>query len=83
MFEWLLPPALAALGFFLGYFYTRSMRFVDRVPERYMTKEDCTHIRAACQHIRDLGREEVLQRLDRLEDKMDRLIQMVFGQVAK
>lgn len=73
MLEWLISPLLAALGFLLGFFYTRTVKLSDALPEKYMRREDCVLIRKDCQHIRDLGREEVLQRLDRLDTKMDRL----------
>ncbi len=73
MLEWIIAPALGALGFLLGFFYTRTVRLADALPEKYMRKEDCVLIRRDCQHIRDLGREEVLQRLDRLDSKIDRL----------
>lgn len=73
MIEYFIPPALAALGFILGFFYTRTVRMADNLPEKYMTKQDCLQLRNECRHTRDLGREEVLQRLDRLEAKVDRL----------
>jgi hypothetical protein len=77
MSEWLISPLLAALGFFLGFFYTRTVKLSDALPDKYMRREDCVMIRRDCQHIRDMGREEVLARLDRLDTKMDRLSERV------
>ena len=73
MQDWFLSPILTALGFALGFFYTRTMRLAETLPARYMAKEDCQAIRQECQHVRDTAREEVLQRLERLEAKMDRI----------
>jgi hypothetical protein len=73
MVEYFMPSVLAVLGFIMGFFYTRTVRMADNLPEKYMTKQDCLQLRSDCRHTRDLGREEVLQRLDRLEAKVDRL----------
>jgi len=73
MIEYLITSGLAVLGFLLGFFYTRIVKMADNLPEKYMTKQDCLQHRNDCRHTRDLGREEVLQRLDRLEAKVDRL----------
>ena len=71
--DWLLSPLLTALGFALGFFYTRTMRLAETLPAKYVAKDDCMAIRQECLHFRDNGRDEVLQRLERLETKMDRL----------
>ncbi|MGA2193082.1 MAG: hypothetical protein ABSG42_06875 [Nitrospirota bacterium] len=73
MTEWMVSPLLTALGFLMGFFYTRTMKMSYAIPEKYMNKTDCLQLRSDCLHMRDLAREEVLQRLDRLETKMDRL----------
>jgi len=73
MIEYAIPSCLAVLGFILGFFYTRTVKMADNLPEKYMTKQDCFQLRNDCRHTRDLGREEVLQRFDRLEAKVDRL----------
>ena len=73
MIEYLVSSGLAVLGFFLGFFYTRTVKMTDNLPDKYMTKQDCFQLRSDCRHTRDLGREEVLQRFDRLEAKVDRL----------
>jgi len=70
---YLISSGLAVLGFLMGFFYTRTVKMADNLPERYMTKQDCIQLRNDCRHTRDLGREEVLQRFDRLEAKVDRL----------
>ncbi len=77
--DWFLSPVLTALGFALGFFYTRTMRLAETLPARYTAKDDCQAIRQECQHVRDTARDEVLQRLDRLETKMDRLSERFLG----
>lgn len=79
--EWLVSPLLAALGFLLGFFYTRTVKLSDALPDKYMRREDCIMSRKECRHIRDLGREEILQRLDRLDTKMDRLSERVIEMI--
>lgn len=73
MIEYFVPSLLAVLGFVMGFFYTRTVRMADNLPEKYMTKQDCFQLRSDCRHTRDVGRDEVLQRFDRLEAKVDRL----------
>lgn len=76
----ILPSALAALGFFLGFFYTRTMKLADGIHEKYLGRDECRQFRADCRREREPGREEVLRRLQRMEDKMDRLTEMVMGE---
>ena len=71
--------AVAGLGFVLGYFYTRTMKLAVYLPERYVNKDDCASARHDCGHGRDVGREEVMGRFDRLEAKVDRLAEMLLG----
>lgn len=73
MIEYSISVGLAVLGFLLSFFYTRTVRMADNLPEKYITKQDCIQFRNDCRHTRDLGRDEVLQRFDRLEAKVDRL----------
>ena len=80
MQDLILPSVLAALGFFLGFFYTRTMKLADRIHEKYLGRDECRQFRADCRSEREPGREEVLRRLQRLEDKMDRLTEMVMGE---
>ena len=75
MAESMAMPALAALGFLLGFFYTRTMRLAEGLPEKYMAKDDCLRQRKECRHAHEVGREEVLQRLERMEIKVDRLLE--------
>lgn len=75
MKELILPPLLAALGFFLGYFYTRTMRLAERLPEDYATKDDCRTFRLECHHGLEYDRTEMRQRMERIEAKLDRLIE--------
>ncbi len=82
MQEYILPSVLAALGFFLGFFYTRTMKLADGIHEKYLERDECRQFRADCRRERGPGREEVLRRLQRLEDKMDRLTEMVMGEKA-
>lgn len=79
MLEMILPPLVAALGFLLGFYFTRTMKVADNLPEKYMSKDDCGQIRSHCQHLRDVGREEILARFDRLETKVDRLSERLLG----
>ena len=76
MQNWLtyvVPPVLAALGFLLGFFYTRTNKKIDEIPTTYMSKQDCLQIRGECLHMRDTSRQEILDRFDRMEDKFDEL----------
>jgi len=51
-----------ALAFVLSYFYARTMRVIEGLPEKYMPRADCVQARTDCRHDRDIGREEVLGR---------------------
>ena len=73
MFEWLTTALLAMLGFLAGFFYTRTMGLATRLPEVYMTKEDCRGFRTECRRGREQDRGELLERMDRIEAKLDRL----------
>ena len=73
--EWLVTPMLAALGFFLGFFYTRTMRLAEKLPEGYTTKEDCRVFRLECHRGTENDRAEILERMVRMESKIDRLIE--------
>jgi len=73
MHELVSSPLLAALGFFLGYFYTRTMRLAEKLPEDYATKEDCRTFRVECHHALEYDRTEMRQRMERIESKLDRL----------
>ncbi|MBI5189104.1 MAG: hypothetical protein HZA22_00320 [Nitrospirae bacterium] len=75
MKELLTSPLLAALGFFLGYFYTRTMRLAEKLPEDYATKDDCRTYRVECHHGLEYDRTEMRQRMERIEAKLDRLIE--------
>jgi len=68
-------PLLAALGFLLGFFFTRTMRAADNLPEKYTTKEDCRNIRSECRRGMEIDREELLELINRIEAKLDRLIE--------
>ena len=72
---WLTVPVLAVLGFFLGYFYTRTMRLAERLPEEYASKEDCRAYRLECHHAQESDRLALLERMDRMESKLDRIIE--------
>ena len=64
---------MGALAFFLMWFYARTMRALEALPERYMPRADCVQARSDCRHDREVGREEILDRLARIEEKVDRL----------
>ena len=66
-----------ALAFVLSYFYARTMRVIEGLPEKYMPRADCVQARTDCRHDRDIGREEVLGRLARIEEKVDRVSETV------
>lgn len=71
--DWLTSSMTAALGFLLVFFYSRTMKAADQAPEKFVSKNDCAGVRSECRHNNDLWRDEVLQRLGRMESKMDRL----------
>ncbi len=75
MREWLVDPVLAALGFFMGYFYTRTMRLAERLPHDYMAKDDCRTFRLECHRGLETDRAELLERMERIESKVDRVIE--------
>jgi len=79
MLEWTLAPLPAALGFVLGFFFMRAMRVADKLPERYVTKQDCRGLRTDCRRGLDAGRGELLERMDRIEAKLDRLAERMPG----
>lgn len=76
---WVSVSALGALGFVLGYFYTRTMRLAVKLPEFYVTKEECKSGRGLCRHYLGRERDELLERIDRIETKLDRLIERVLS----
>lgn len=75
MLQWAATVALGALGFMLGFFYTRTMGVADRLPELYVTKEECRGDRGMCRHYITRERDELMERIDRIESKLDRLIE--------
>ncbi|HEY3347638.1 MAG TPA: hypothetical protein VGK71_08460 [Nitrospirota bacterium] len=77
--DWFVALLVPALGFLLGFFYTRTMRAADSMPEKYMTKSDCLQCRRDCQRMRDMTREDIFQRLDKFDEKLDRLFELLMG----
>jgi len=75
MSDWLVVPLLASVGFLTGYFYTRTMGLASKLPEVYMTKTDCRSLRSECRRGLELDRGELLERMDRIESKLDRLME--------
>jgi hypothetical protein len=73
----------AALGFLLGFFYTRTMRVVDKLPERYASKDDCREFRLKCSHDKGADRGEMMERMGRIESKIDRLIERLLSEAAR
>lgn len=76
---WVTVSLLGALGFVLGYFYTRTMRLSVKLPELYVTKEECKGDRELCRHFLGRERDELLERIDRIEFKLDRLIERILA----
>ncbi len=76
---WLTQIMAAAVGFLLAFFYSRTMRATDQAPEKYMSKHDCETTRIECRRNNELWRDEVLQRLERMESKMDRMSERIFA----
>ncbi len=76
--DWLTRVLAAAVGFLLAFFYSRTMRVADQAPEKYMGRHDCETTRIECRHNNELWRDEVLQRLERMESKMDRMAERIF-----
>jgi hypothetical protein len=70
---------LGALGFVLGYFYTRTVRLAARLPEEYMSKSQCSMDRDLCRHYQNRERDELLTRIERIEEKLDRLIERLIS----
>lgn len=79
MIQWWAATALGALGFMIGFFYTRTMGMADRLPELYMTKEECRGDRDVCRHYHARDRDELMERIDRIESKLDRLIERLMS----
>ncbi len=77
MGAWLTNPILAVVGFFLGYFYTRTMRLAERLPHDYTAKDDCRTFRLECHRGLESDRAELIERMERIESKVDRLIEVV------
>ena len=78
--DWLTQEMAAAIGFVLAFFYARTMRAADQAPEKYVGKHDCETTRSECRHNNELWRDEVLQRLERMETKMDSMAERIFAQ---
>jgi len=75
MDTWLATPLLTALGFFLGFFYTRTMRLAERLPKDYSSRDDCRTFRLECHRGLEQDRAELLERIGRIESKLDRIIE--------
>jgi len=66
---------IAALGFVLGYFYTRTMRLTEKIPAEYVRREECKTDRNECRRVVERDRTELIRRVVRIETKLDRLIE--------
>jgi tetrahydromethanopterin S-methyltransferase subunit G len=54
-----------------GYFFHRYNKSADELPEKYVSKIDCREIRSECRKTHDSSRKDLLDRLDRIETKLD------------
>jgi len=68
-------PIIAALGFILGYFYVRTMRMIERLPADYVRREECKTDRNECRRVVERDRSELIRRVVRIENKLDRLLE--------
>ena len=75
--DWLTQIMAAAVGCLLAFFYSHTMRAADEAPEKYMSRHDCETTRIECRHNNELWRDDVLQRLERMESKMDRMAERI------
>jgi len=75
MQDWFTTVLLAMVGFMAGLFYTRTVGLATKLPEAYMTKDDCRGFRSECRRGHELDRGEILERMDRIEGKLDRLME--------
>jgi len=66
---------LGSFGFVLGYFYTRTVRMASKLPELYMSKTQCSTDMELFRHYLNRERDELLIRIERIEEKLDRLIE--------
>ncbi|MHB8174377.1 MAG: hypothetical protein ACYDFU_07980 [Nitrospirota bacterium] len=78
--DWLTQLMAAAVGFLFAFFYSRTMRAADQAPEKYVSKHDCETTRSECRRNNEFWRDEVLQRLERMELKMDRVVERISAQ---
>jgi len=83
MYEMVATGLFAALGFLLGYFYTRTMRLVDRLPDTYAKKDDCREFRLKCSRDHGADKGELMERMGRIESKIDRLVERVLSTGAR
>ena len=75
MLDLLSVALLSTACFMAGFFYTRTMGLLSRLPEVYMTKDDCRGFRSDCHRGLELDRGELLERMDQIKSKLDRLIE--------
>jgi len=74
MVDWT-TALLAALGYLLGHLFTRAMRLSDEFPARYATKDDCKGFRMECSRDSEQEKAELIRRMERIEAKLDRLVE--------
>lgn len=77
--DWMEAAVIGALGFLLVYFYTRTMGLAGSLPERYVSKDGCRGDREMCMHYQARERDELIERIDRIESKLDRLIERLMA----